>query len=198
MAAQKYIDSEADFWKELFVHLQHKNMVRTNAQPLRLDDCKAAFEEFAVSHPAARITTEYSGSYCTFEVALTETIKLRLYIQSAIKGSLMQKTGTDYVKLCDAKFPYNPLPEIDEFLARLPDYLKDLNQSLENKSRSLRRQKLAQEFIKAYATAHLPKTEPWKLESDTDGTFTLTLLKTNRTLQLTEQDFSQTLLHIFA
>ena len=189
MSAQKYIDNEADFWKELFVHLQHKNMVRTNAEPLRLENCKSAFEEFAASHPAARITTEYSGSYCTFEVALTANIKLRLYIQSAIKGSLMQKNGTDYVKLCDAKFPYNPLPEIDEFLSRLPEYLKDLEESLENKSRSVRRQKLALEFIKAYAALHIPQNEPWKVEPNADGTFTLTLLKTGRIIPLTDQDF---------
>ena len=124
-------------------------MVRTNAEPLRLENCKAAFEEFAATHTAVHITTEFSGSYCTFEVTLSVTIKLRLFIQNTIKGSLMQKHGSEYVKLCDAKFPYNPLPEIDEFLARLPDYLKDLEQSLENKSRSLRRQKLALEFIKA-------------------------------------------------
>ena len=36
MSLQKYSDTEADFWKEHFVHLQHKNMVRTNALPLRL------------------------------------------------------------------------------------------------------------------------------------------------------------------
>ena len=196
--SQKYIDSEADFWKELFVHLQHKNMVRTNAQPLRLENCKAEFEAFSASHPDARIFTEYTGSYCTFEVALTATIKLRLYIQSAIKGSLMQKHGSDYVKLCDAKFPYNPLPEIDEFLARLPDYLKDLEQSLENKSRSYRRQKLALEFIKAYAATHIPQNQPWKVEPAENGTFTLTLLKTGQTITLTDQDFSETLLHIFA
>ena len=196
--SQKYIDSEADFWKELFVHLQHKNMVRTNAQPLRLEDCKAAFDEFTASHPAACITTEYAGSYCTFEVPLTANIKLRLYIQSAIKGSLMQKHGSEYVKLCDAKFPYNPLPEIDEFLRRLPDYLKDLEQSLENKSRSLHRQKLALEFIKAYASVHIPQNQPWKVEPAENGNFTLILLKTNETITLTDQDFSEKLLHIFA
>ena len=189
MSAQKYIDSEADFWKELFVHLQHKNMVRTNVEPLRLENCKAAFEEFSVTHPAARITTEYSGSYCTFEVALTETIKLRLYIQSAIKGSLMQKNGTDYVKLCDAKFPYNPLPEIDEFLARLPEYLKDLEQSLENKSRSHHRQKLVLEFIKAYANTHLK--EPYEVHPNEDGTFTFSLPVKCKNLQITEDNFMQ-------
>ena len=187
--SQKYIDNEADFWKEHFVHLQHKNMVRTNAEPLRLENCKSAFEEFAASHPASRITTEYSGSYCTFEVALTATIKLRLYIQSAIKGSLMQKNGSDYVKLCDAKFPYNPLPEIDEFLTRLPEYLKELEQSLENKARSYRRQKLALEFIKAYASKHL-KT-PYEITQNDDASFTLTLPSNRINIKLTETNFTQ-------
>ena len=198
MAAQKYVDNEADFWKELFVHLQHKNMVRTNAEPLRLNDCRAAFDAFTASHPAAHISAEYFDSYCTFEVPLSATIKLRLFIQNTIKGSLLQKVAGDYVKVCDAKFPYNPLPEIDEFLARLPDYLKDLEQSLENKSRSYRRQKLALEFIKAYAATHIPQNQPWKVEPDENGTFTLTLLKTGQTITLTDQDFSETLLHIFA
>ena len=188
---QKYIDNEADFWKEHFVHLQHKNMVRTNAEPLRLENCKTEFDSFIASHPAARITTEFFASYCTFEVALTADIKLRLFIQSSIKGSLMQKHAGEYVKLCDAKFPYNPLPEIDEFLGRLPDYLKELEQTLENKSRSERRQKLALEFIKAYASAHLPKKDSWKIEPASDGTFTLTFSVKNTTIQLTDSDFIQ-------
>ncbi len=203
MSALKYSDSEADFWKELFVHLQHKNMVRTNAKPLQLENCKADFDAFAASHPQAHIYTEYYDSYCTFEVTLTATIKLRLYIQSAIKGSLLQKTGSDYVKLCDAKFPYNPLPEIDEFLVRLPDYLKDLEESLENKSRSLRRQKLAMEFIKAYAAAHIPQNMPWKLELADNGSFILSFPVNNTSLELTDLDFIQKIaslnnLHIFA
>ena len=134
MAALKYSDSEADFWKEHFVHLQHKNMVRTNAQPLHMAECKAEFEAFTASHPDAKISCEYFPSYCTFEVSLTSAIKLRLFIQNSIKGSIMQKAGGDYVKICDAKFPYNPLPEISEFLAKLPDYLTELSQSLEKKS----------------------------------------------------------------
>ena len=187
--SQKYIDNEADFWKELFVHLQHKNMVRTNAQPLHLEDCKFAFKEFAGLHPEANISTEYSNSYCTFEVTLTANIKLRLYIQSAIKGSLMQKNGSDYVKLCDAKFPYNPLPEIDEFLKHLPEYLKDLENTLENKSRTYRRQKLALEFIKAYASKHL-KT-PYEITQNDDASFTLTLPSNSININLTETNFMQ-------
>lgn len=196
--SQKYIDNEADFWKEIFVHLQHKNMVRTNAQPLRFAECKEAFDAFSASHPDARIATEYSASYCTFELTINSNTKLRLYIQSSIKGSIMQKKGAEYIKVCDAKFPYNPLPEIDEFICRLPEYLKELESSLENKASSLRRQKLALEFIKAYASKHIPQNQAWKIEPKSDGNFTLTLLKSGITLELTDQDFKEKVLHIFA
>ena len=181
---QKYIDNEADFWKEHFVHLQHKNMVRTNAQPLHMADCKAEFDAFIASHPDAKIFCEYFPSYCTFEVNLTSTIKLRLFIQNNIKASIMQKTGEEYVKICDAKFPYNPLPEISEFLEKLPDYLTELQNSLENKSRSVRRQKLALEFIKAYAQKHFK--EPFEVIPNEDSTFTITLLNTHKVMIINE------------
>ena len=185
--SQKYIDNEADFWKEHFVHLQHKNMVRTNAEVLHMADCKAEFDAFIASHPDAKIFCEYLPSYCTFEVTLTANIKLRLFIQNNIKASIMQKTGEEYVKICDAKFPYNPLPEIDEFLSRLPDYLKELNETLENKSRSHRRQQLALEFIKAYANTHLK--EPYEILPNEDGTFTFSLPGKSKTVQIDDNNF---------
>lgn len=189
MSLQKYSDTEADFWKENFVHLQHKNMVRANALPLHMADCKAEFEAFTASHPDAKISCEYFPSYCTFEVTLTTTIKLRLFIQNNIKASLMQKCGPEYIKICDAKFPYNPLPEISEFLAGLPNYLAELSQSLEKKSRSNRRQKLAQEFIKAYASAHLKQA--FTINPNEDGTFNLALPAKSINMQITEDDFMQ-------
>lgn len=194
MSLQKYSDTEADFWKEHFVHLQHKNMVRTNALPLHMADCKAEFEAFTASHPDAKISCEYFPSYCTFEVTLTTTIKLRLFIQNNIKASLMQKCGPEYIKICDAKFPYNPLPEISEFLAGLPNYLAELSQSLEKKSRSNRRQKLAQEFIKAYASAHLKQA--FTINPNEDGTFNLTLSAKSINIQITEDDFMQKIAEI--
>ena len=194
MSLQKYSDTEADFWKEHFVHLQHKNMVRANALPLHMADCKAEFEAFTASHPDAKISCEYFPSYCTFEVTLTTTIKLRLFIQNNIKASLMQKCGPEYIKICDAKFPYNPLPEISEFLAGLPNYLAELSQSLEKKSRSNRRQKLAQEFIKAYASAHLKQA--FTIKPNEDGTFNLTLSAKSINIQITEYDFMQKIAEI--
>ena len=194
MSLQKYSDTEADFWKEHFVHLQHKNMVRTNALPLHMADCKAEFEAFTASHPDAKISCEYFPSYCTFEVTLTTTIKLRLFIQNNIKASLMQKCGPEYIKICDAKFPYNPLPEISEFLAGLSNYLAELSQSLEKKSRSNRRQKLAQEFIKAYASAHLKQA--FTINPNEDGTFNLALPAKSINIQITEDDFMQKIAEI--
>ncbi|MDD7534435.1 MAG: hypothetical protein SPK18_12040 [Treponema sp.] len=194
MSLQKYSDTEADFWKEHFVHLQHKNMVRANALPLHMADCKAEFEAFTASHPDAKISCEYFPFYCTFEVTLTTTIKLRLFIQNTIKASLMQKCGSEYIKICDAKFPYNPLPEISEFLAGLPNYLAELSQSLEKKSRSNRRQKLAQEFIKAYASAHLKQAIT--INPNEDGTFNLTLPAKSINMQITEDDFMQKIAEI--
>ena len=187
MSSQKYIDNEADFWKEHFVHLQHKNMVRTNAEVFHMADCKAEFDAFIASHPSVKITCEYFPSYCTFEVTLTDTIKLRLFIQNSIKASIMQKSGEEYIKICDAKFPYNPLPEIDEFLSHLPDYLKELNETLENKSRSHRRQQLALEFIKAYANTHLK--EPYEILPNEDGTFTFSLPAKSKTVQIDDNNF---------
>ena len=198
MSNQKYKDNEADFWKELFVHLQHKNMVRTNASPLKLNDCRSQFEAFEKSHSDFRISTEYFDSYCTFEVTLTDSIKLRLFVQASIKGSIMQKTGGEYVKLCDAKFPYNPLPEIDEFLKNLPSYLKDFELSSQKIAVSARRQKLAAEFIKAFVIKHINPQTSWTLEPLENGTFLLKLLSSNKTLSVTETDFASKIISFLA
>ena len=187
----KYTDNEADFWKEHFVHLQHKNMVRTNASALKLNDCKKEFEQFAQLHPKTKITTEYFDSYCIFEVALTASIKLRLFVQSAIKGSLMQKCGAEYVKICDAKFPYNPLPEIDEFLQNLDDYLTELDNLNEKKSCSERRQKIALEFIKAYAKKNISQKRVWYIEAESDGTFMLKIPSEDFSVKMTDEDFME-------
>lgn len=184
-----YTDLEADFWKEHFVHLQHKNMVRTNATALKLEDCRKEFDSFSKMHPEAKISTQYFDSYCIFEVTLTAAIKLRLFIQSAIKGSLMQKCGSEYVKLCDAKFPYNPLPEIDEFLRNLDTYLQELESLSQKKSTSERRQKIALEFIKAYAEKHINQKKIWRLECLEDGSFILSIPAEAFTIKLTEEDF---------
>ena len=86
--------------------------------------------------------------------------------------------GKDFVKIADAKFPYNPFPEISEFLSRRDQYLLQLEERIEKKQKDNRRSKLAYNFIKA-ALQKKFESSPlvWHLEeSDSeDGGFVLIL-----------------------
>ncbi len=171
-----YDDVEADFWKELFVHLQHKNMVRQGAERLTLADVPAAFDRFAFAHPELVITSEIKPSSATWEVPVTTTIRLRLFIQNQIKASLLQRQGHDYVKIADAKFPYNPFPEISEFLSRSGQFEVELHSRQEGALRNNRRIKLAENFIKAALEKKFCNSGiAWKLETSSDNNFCLTI-----------------------
>ena len=169
-----YDDVEADFWKELFVHLQHKNMVRAGAERLTLADCPAAFNRFALAHPDIPATFEIKESSAVWEVPVTSSIHLRLFIQNQIKASLLQRQGSDFVKIADAKFPYNPFPEITEFLSRRDSYQVELHSRKELSLRDSRRTKLAEQFIRAYLQKKFGDSGiAWQLEIAENQTFTL-------------------------
>ncbi|MBQ0163502.1 MAG: hypothetical protein KBS84_10160 [Treponema sp.] len=186
-----YNDVEADFWKELFVHVQHKNMVRIGAEKLTFSQCKPVIDDFISQHPEYKIDTDYSSSYCTFEVFVTQTIKLRLFIQASIKATLLQFDGGDYVKIADAKFAYNPFPEIEEFLSHSKDYTAELN-SIKTKELHTKAQlKTAREFIKARCRLDYdPKNIVWNLSDDNAG-FKLSLIdgKEKKEVHLDIDDF---------
>ena len=178
MSLLKYSDSEADFWKEIFVHLQHKNMVRTGAERLTLADVQAAFDRFSLAHPEIAAVTDIKTGSASWEVPVTSTIRLRLFIQNQIKASLLQRQGKDFVKIADAKFPYNPFPEISEFLSRRDQYLLQLEERIEKKQKDNRRSKLAYNFIKAALQKKFASSPlVWHLEEadSEDGGFVLIL-----------------------
>ena len=145
-----YNDVESDFWKDIFVHMQHKNMMRIGAERLTLQDCPAAFERFQLAHPEIQPEITNSSGYCTWEIFVSDTVKLRLFFQNQIKGSFMQRNGGDLVKIADAKFPNNPFPEIEEFLSRKNDLLRELHSRIETYVHEEKKQKLIGEFIKAH------------------------------------------------
>lgn len=197
-----YNDVEADFWKELFVHVQHKNMVRIGAEKLTFSQCKPVIDDFISRHPEYKIDTDYSSSYCTFEVFVTQTIKLRLFIQASIKATLIQFDGGDYTKIADAKFAYNPFPEIEEFLSHSKEYAAELNSIKAKQLHTKAQLKTAREFIKARCRLDYdPKNIVWNLSEDGDG-FKLSLidgkekkeihLDINATSSRVHQSFSQT------
>ena len=132
----------------------------------------------------------FNSSYVTFELFITQSIKLRLYIQNQVKGSLMQFDGGDYVKLVDARFPYNPFPEIEEFLSHLGEYLSELENLLDKTVHSRKQMKVAEQFIRANINRKF-KNRPeiiWKLEQS-GHSFILSIDKdNNRTMHLISLD----------
>ena len=111
-----YDDTEADFWKEHFSRLLHKNMMSTDAQRITFDNCAGIIDGFKNRHPELKPDVNFYPTYATFEIFITDTVKLRIFIQNQVKCTLLQFDEGDYVKIVDAKFPYNPFMEIEEFL----------------------------------------------------------------------------------
>lgn len=198
-----YEDVEADYWKDIFVHLQHKNMMRLGAgQRANYDDgqrelskevsgaqvfaekltvlnARQQFDLFHKRNPNISVAVEGSSSYFTWEVFVTQTIKLRLFIQNQIKCSLMQNISGDFTKIADAKFPNNPFPELEEFLSRSVFFKEELGQLKEKTIRSNKQRKIAGEFIKAYAGKKIGN-RVWDLElskQTEEGDFILTIDK---------------------
>ncbi len=160
-----YEDIESDFWKEHFVHMLHKNMVRTNALSLSIINAKKEFDAFENKFSSYKAEINFSTSYVTWEIFVTPSVKLRLYIQSQVKASLLQVNGGDLVKIADAKFPYNPFPEIEEFLQNKEKYLKELDQTINNSLKFSKQQKLTGEIIKALLMNKFTDTNKiWHLE----------------------------------
>ena len=75
-----YYDIESEFWKEHFVHLLHKNMVRTNAEKIEFKNIKFQFDDFERKYPELKPQVDFAENYCTWEIFVTPKIKLRLFI----------------------------------------------------------------------------------------------------------------------
>lgn len=164
-------DLEGDFWKDIFVHLQHKNMVRTDVQRLSLQDAPKAFEDFARKFPDVKTEITNASSYITWETFITSDVKLRLFIQNQIKASLLKVQGSDLVKIADAKFPYNPFPEIQDLIANKDYYASALNQLYEEQLRNNVQLKIAKEFATAIVESRLEcrKDIIWNIELASEG-----------------------------
>jgi len=188
------LDIEADFWKNQFVHLLHKNMVRIDAETLTASNAQKAFDRFAYAHPEYKVEIQNSASYVTWETFVTPTIKLRLFIQNQIKATLLQKNGGDLVKIADAKFPFDPFPEIGEFLGNRNGMQVELEHILEEGARKQRKLKLAGEFIKAQLKQKFDGNNQiiWNLEPSADCEyFTLSVIngKDEKKITLTPEDY---------
>jgi len=169
---------ESDFWKDIFVHMQHKNMMRSNGEKLYLDECQKQFSRFQMAHPDIQAEITDAQTYKTWEIFITPTIKLRLYIQNQIKASLLQKDGAYFTKLCDAKFQNNPFPEIEELLNNRDSYSVQLERDKNDSIRNQKKMQLAYQFIKALVSQKFSSSKDIILNiSESKDGFVLTVEK---------------------
>lgn len=157
-------EKESDYWKQKLNEFQHKNMTRAGADRLNFSDVKDEIKKIENNHPAFKAKTSDNGSYITWEILVTSSVKFRVFFQSQIKVSLMDVTAGEAVKICDAKCFYNPFPEIEDFVKKIPDYKKELEELLKADMELSKKQKVAGEFIKAYVQEKTPSDKYlWQL-----------------------------------
>lgn len=191
-------DSTADFWKDRIMKIQQQNMTRKNARRLNLCDAEKYFADFALMHPDFYLQSSVSSSYATWEISLTDELKLRLFIQNQIKATFLQKNGGEFVKLADARFLNNPFPEIDNFIRHLPEYLEELKSMQMEKVHHSRRMKVARQFILAFLNKKFEKPEYsqniWKLE-EKGSKFCLEITNGGheKTVEITAENFAEEL-----
>lgn len=184
---------ENDFWKEKLNYYQHKNMIKKDGERLTKEIALSEIDKFSKKFPS--VTTELidNSSCVTWEAYVSKNIKLRFYLQSQIKISFMEISDGVFTKVADAKFPYNPFPEIIEFFENADSYLLEYS-SEKNKNKQLKmKQKITYEFIKALLLKKFYGKRIYTIEIN-DEDFVLTLKNpdgSESNYKLTETNFRQ-------
>lgn len=188
-------DKESDFWKSKINEIQRSNMTRSGAERLDFSQVSQKIRDFESVHPNLGAKVTDNGSYITWEIPVTSTVKLRIFFQSQIKLSLMETASGDPVKICDAKCFYDPFPEIETFVSRIPELKIELNELLKTSLQLSKKQKVAGEFIKAYLQLKIPSDKfLWRLETADDKyCLCLTDFKTSeeKTVYLSVENFKE-------
>ncbi len=186
-------DIESDFWKEIFRHLQHRNMSRVEAKRLPLSEAMNEIEDFKKRHPEIIFRVEDKNSYITWETEITETIKLRLFIQTQIKASLLQENGGEWIKIADAKFPNNPFPEVELLLLNREKYKNDLQNEKKSSQISSVQTKITIELIKAVLMKKFNKENSSVKVKISENGFTAEILspEKNQTFNFSKEKLAQ-------
>ena len=167
-------EEAGDFWRTKFAALQQKNMTATGRIRLTVQNIREEAAAFSEKFPSVPISLSENGSGMEFEAELSSELKIRLFVQNQVKGSILQRTEAGFIKLGDAKFWTNPFPELDDFVNHFDEYQAELEEWSAGRQKFLKMQRLTGEMIKSILRKKLDgKGVVWFLEP-TDSAFILT------------------------
>ena len=100
--------TEEDFWKDIFIHLQHKNMMRIAGEKITLENCQKEFDRFSLIHTEIEVFVNKEEDFKSFEFFISPKLKFRLYIKEQVKASLLEKNGKLIENLTGSFVTYLP------------------------------------------------------------------------------------------
>ncbi|MCR5496161.1 MAG: hypothetical protein K6F15_11060 [Treponema sp.] len=175
-------EESGEFWRQKFSEMQKKNMKALGRDRMNMQNVEELVNNFCRLHPTVKNTLKITSNSADWELPLNAELKMRFFIQGQVKGSIMQRAGAGYVKVADAKFFSDPIPEITEFLAEFAGYERELNSWQTEREKLVKVQKLTGEMIKALLKKKFAgQNVLWNLEANNQN-FSLTIEKDGKSI----------------
>ena len=160
-------DNTGEFWRTRFVELQKINMRASGRERMNMETAPALIKEFEEKNPGVNSKVTVNEINVDWEIILSAELKMRFFVQNQVKGSIMQKVDAGFVKLADAKFYSNPIPEIQDFVEKFSDMQQEFSDWKIQGQKYGKLQKITGEFIKAIVMKKIKgQNIQWQLETD--------------------------------
>ena len=159
-------DNTGEFWRTRFVELQKINMRAAGREKMNMETAPALIKEFEEKNPGVNSKVTVNETNVDWEIILSAELKMRFFVQNQVKGSIMQKVDAGFVKLADAKFFSNPIPEIQDFVEKFSDMQQEFSDWKIQGQKYGKLQKITGEFIKAIVMKKIKgQNIQWQLET---------------------------------
>lgn len=159
-------DNTGEFWRTRFVELQKINMRAAGRERMNMETAPALIKEFEEKNPGVNSKVTVNETNVDWEIILSAELKMRFFVQNQVKGSIMQKVDAGFVKLADAKFFSNPIPEIQDFVEKFSDMQQEFSDWKIQGQKYGKLQKITGEFIKAIVMKKIKgQNIQWQLET---------------------------------
>ena len=159
-------DNTGEFWRTRFVELQKINMRAAGRERMNMETAPALIKEFEEKNPGVNSKVTVNEINVDWEIILSAELKMRFFVQNQVKGSIMQKVDAGFVKLADAKFYSNPIPEIQDFVEKFGDMQQEFSDWKIQGQKYGKLQKITGEFIKAIVMKKIKgQNIQWQLET---------------------------------